>query len=80
MPQPTTIVTVAIAVVIVVATGGQLVLSGDYIRESVEDAAEWCDNHDGKLVNSNVVGDHGGLHCELPNGSTVHMDDVIDSK
>jgi len=40
-------------------------------------AETWCeDDHDGELVNSMVIGDHGGLHCEFENGTTIHMDSV----
>lgn len=40
-------------------------------------ADEWCEERDGRLYNAQVIGDHGGLHCELPNGTTVHMHEII---
>lgn len=44
-----------------------------YINQS----AEWCNNHGGELVKPLPIGNHGGLHCDLPNGTSVHMHDVV---
>lgn len=45
----------------------------------IEDSREWCDERDGELFNARVIGEHGGLHCEFENGTTVHMREVIDT-
>lgn len=43
----------------------------------VEASELWCSARGGDLYNARVVGPHGGLHCVLPNGTSVHMDRVI---
>ena len=43
---------------------------------SYEQAEQWCNDHNGELYNAQVVGSHGGLHCTLPNGTSVHMHEV----
>jgi len=35
-----------------------------------------CTDRNGELVNSNVIGNHGGLHCELDNGTLLHYHDM----
>jgi len=47
--------------------------TGDVNEVHVQDASEWCEQRDGDLVLSNVIGTHGGLHCHLPNGTAVHV-------
>jgi hypothetical protein len=70
---------VGILVVFTAATLGvvaQDVASGatqDYITES----EQWCNDHGGELHNSQSVV-HGGLHCELENGTSVHMSEKIE--
>lgn len=44
----------------------------------VEQSEQWCQGRNGELYNARVIGSHGGLHCELPNGTTVHMDNVVE--
>jgi len=44
--------------------------------EYTENAAEWCEEHGGELNNARVIGEHGGLHCEFGNGTSVHVDEV----
>lgn len=61
------------ALMLTVATG----FTGDRMERELTASAEWCDEHNGDLVNSNSI-EHGGLHCRLPNGTSVHMSDVID--
>jgi hypothetical protein len=51
--------------------------NSDEMEAYVEESAEWCDERDGMLYNSQSVV-HGGLHCRLPNGTHVHMHEVID--
>lgn len=46
------------------------------IADHFEQSEQWCDDHDGELHNSMSVV-HGGLHCELENGTTVHMSEVV---
>jgi putative hemolysin len=52
--------------------------SGDRLERYFNASEEWCHERGGELGNSNVIGPHGGLHCELPNGTSVHMRDVVD--
>ena len=54
---------------VTVATSGEL---GEYVQES----EAWCDQRGGELVNSRAFF-HGGLHCYLPNGTSVHMSEVV---
>jgi len=37
---------------------------------------EWCEDRGGEAYNANVIGDHGGLHCEFENGTVVHLSEV----
>jgi hypothetical protein len=50
---------------------------GGGMNAFVAESAEWCSEHGGVLYNANVIGSHGGLHCDLPNGTSVHMDTVV---
>lgn len=52
--------------------------TGEEFEEYVDGSAEWCEDRGGDLYNARVIGPHGGLHCELPNGTHVHMSEVID--
>lgn len=71
----------AVIVVLITLMVGSIVYqeaaSGDAL-EFTEKSEAWCDRHNGTLENSMVLGEHGGLHCKLPNGTTVHMDRVIE--
>lgn len=49
--------------------------TSDELREYVERSQDWCDDRDGELVNVQAVL-HGGLHCDLPNGTSIHMTEV----
>lgn len=51
---------------------------GDSFHDYNERASDWCEDRHGDLYNARVIGPHGGLHCELPNGTHVHMSDVVD--
>jgi len=42
-----------------------------------EDSEEWCEERNGELYNAKSVA-HGGLHCQLENGTTVHMSEVVE--
>lgn len=44
----------------------------DHVVQTTDPAA-WCEVHGGELYNSRALGNHGGLHCGLPNGTAVHM-------
>jgi len=46
-------------------------------QEYMNDSEAWCEDHNGELYNSQSMF-HGGLHCELDNGTTVHMAEVMD--
>lgn len=48
--------------------------------EFMEDSEDWCNEHEGELYNENALWGHGGLHCGLPNGTHVHMSEVIGSE
>lgn len=45
------------------------------IAAAHEESKRWCSDHGGELQNSMSVV-HGGLHCKLPNETTVHMSEV----
>lgn len=70
---------VRLAVVLGVATFAGLEIVHAVDSGAVQQAADWCSAHNGTLQNANVIGEHGGLHCELPNGTVVHMSEVPDS-
>ena len=69
---------VGLAIILVVgwSVATTAVLNSD-MGEFLQESGEWCDQHNGDLYNSQTIGDHGGLHCELPNGTNVEMDEVI---
>lgn len=50
---------------------------GPEAEQYFEDSAEWCDSRDGELVNYMAIGPGGGLHCELPNGTSVSMHELL---
>lgn len=54
------------------------VATSEEMQQYVDDSAERCEERGGDLHNVHAVA-HGGLHCDLPNGTTVHMSEVIDS-
>lgn len=61
--------------------GGLVVLeiaNNDELGEYLNESEQWCNEHNGELVNSHAIM-HGGLHCDLPNGTSVHMHEVIDT-
>lgn len=73
------VVMVLVVALIISVVGIQTmsVAASDDLRDYVDRSEEWCDSRDGQLVNSRVIGPHGGLHCELPNGTSVHMSEVV---
>lgn len=74
-------IAVNLAVVGVIVVVGWIVMSAAVGAQEgyVEESAEWCDEHNGTLVNQLGFGSSGGLHCDLPNGTTVKMANVIDT-
>ena len=73
-------IAMALIVACVVAyVGFQVVgaVTSDDMQAYMEQSEEWCEERNGTLVNVNAVWG-GGLHCDLPNGSTVHMQNVIE--
>lgn len=46
-------------------------------QQYINQSESWCENHNGELVNVHAVFG-GGLHCDLPNGTSVHMSDVVE--
>lgn len=70
-------VTVA-TLLIVVALGAVVIQTVDEDTIAyTQQAEEWCEQRNGTLHNAQVLGPHGGLHCELPNGTSVHMNEII---
>lgn len=67
-------IAVAALVTVAFAVGLLPYLSGP--TASFEAEQQWCLERNGSLHWANVVGSHGGLHCQLPNGTSVHMHDV----
>lgn len=53
---------------------GVAVVSAD--MSGMERQIDWCEDRGGEVHNAMVLGSHGGLHCELVNGSTVHLNEV----
>jgi len=45
-------------------------------EEYMNDSEQWCESHNGDLYNSQSIM-HGGMHCELENGTVVHMNEVL---
>lgn len=76
--------TVAATIAIVAGLGYYILISGLVISPSlekhVEKSSQWCDAEEGELSNSQVIGSSGGLHCELPNGTTYHMSEVAENE
>lgn len=62
-------------IAVVVALVGHTTMSLD-ARYDWEQAEDWCADHDGELIMVNSV-NHGGLHCELPDGELVHMNGEV---
>lgn len=71
---------VVFALVIVAALGFTIVdeATSPEARAFFETAEAWCADHGGELTNAQVIGDHGGLHCDLGEQS-VHMGEVADA-
>lgn len=73
-----TLAFVATVAVVGWLTIGQIAASPE-LQEYMTQSEEWCSSHDGELHNARAFGDHGGLHCDPPNGPSVHMSDVAAS-
>jgi len=71
---------IALVVACVVAYVGLQVVgaaTSDEMEAYMEQSEQWCEDRGGTLVNVNAfIG--GGLHCELPNGTSVHMNNLIE--
>jgi hypothetical protein len=67
-------------VLVLVVASLTIMVGHDVVTEMdaqiVSEMAAWCDQHNGTLANSNVIGGHGGWHCQLENGTTVHMNET----
>jgi len=73
---------VAIMLIVVLLTGfvGVQVVdaaTSEKTQDYYEQSEQWCSDHNGELYNAQAIA-HGGLHCELENGTTVHMSDVME--
>jgi putative hemolysin len=60
----------------IVVVGAIVLMQLPEAIEASQAFSDWCAAQGGNLYNAQVIGDHGGLHCELPNGTTVHADQV----
>lgn len=69
---------VGLAVAAMVGWQVAAVATSDRTAAYLDASEEWCHDRGGELVNVQAVV-HGGLHCELPNGSTAHMTDVVNA-
>ena len=67
------LITLAIAGVV----GGVVVdtATSPETKAYAEASEQWCDDHDGALINVQAVY-KGGLHCQFDNGSMVSMADI----
>lgn len=72
-----TIITVTVVI-------GQIAVAVDSVDEEYFEAADaYCEQELGpeaELVNSQVIGDHGGLHCEGPDDEFIHLHDIPDAE
>lgn len=69
-------ITLGVAVIVVVLGLDVMAAYSETREPFVEQSESWCDARNGELINVQSVV-HGGLHCELPNGSLVQMGDVV---
>jgi len=77
MVDKVSIVVTLVVVAAVVWTGVEVVRTYPTHAQSeyMNNSEQWCENRNGELYNAQSLV-HGGLHCDLPNGTTVHMSDV----
>jgi len=75
-----TVYVVGLLVLGVVTTGVLVhdLSTGGELKQYTDKSEQWCNDHNGGLVNVQSIW-HGGLHCDLPNGTSVHMTKVIDT-
>lgn len=67
------IVAVIVATTVVLpAMGG----GGEDLNRFYEASDEWCESRNGTLYTT-FPASQGELYCELPNGTTVHMNEVL---
>lgn len=78
MSKYTTAVAVLVFVLLSAVTGYHII-QNEEIAEYYQQSQEWCDERDGDLVNNRVIGDAGGLYCQLPGGESVPMDRVAET-
>lgn len=67
---------ILVAAVTALLIGVMVAQTAPAAQEFATQSADWCDDHHGDLVHAKSIS-HGGLHCELPNGTSVHMNEVI---
>lgn len=71
---------VGVLIALVVAGHVAVVATSGNAQEYAENASAYCDQELGEddyvLVNSRVIGGHGGLHCKGSNGEFIHLHDV----
>lgn len=70
-----------LTVLIITVIGMQVMAAatGPEAQAYANAADDYCEQElgpDAVLVNSRVIGEHGGLHCEGPNGAFIHLHDV----
>jgi hypothetical protein len=74
-----TIIRIFTALLVIGLVGVSVVghVMSDSTQAYINQSEQWCNSHNGELVNVQaVIG--GGLHCDLPNGTSVHMRDVVE--
>jgi len=77
----TTSVAIMLIVVLIAGFVGVQVVdaaTSEETQQYYEQSEQWCTDRGGDLYNAQAI-THGGLHCELENGTTVHMRDVMES-
>lgn len=74
-----TIVRIFTALLVIGVVGVSVVghVTSDSTQAYINQSEAWCNSHNGDLVNVQAVL-HGGLHCDLENGTSVHMSDVVE--
>lgn len=69
-----TLVTLGVVLFLGVTVYGQTVAGDPFEdrRETINRQVEYCENNGGDAWNAQSVS-HGGMHCELPDGTILHL-------
>lgn len=71
------VIVLVLSITILVLGMNVMAASSGQHQPYFEQSEAWCSERGGELHNVRAFG-HGGLHCELPNGTSVHMWEVVD--